>query len=124
MIRYSALYMEKQAIIDKLFAVGAHYGLVTSRRHPSVSGFIFGSKGGTELFDLEQTAGCLSKALQCIAECAAARKTILFVGGKAEAREALRRAAERIGQPYVASRWIGGTLTNFNEIKKRLARLS
>lgn len=110
-------------IIDKLFAAGAHFGYAPSRRHPSTSDFIFGVKGGVELFDLEQTAQLLDSALTFVKSLAAERKTILFVGGKAEAREALRRAAEKLGQPYVADRWIGGTLTNFGEIKKRLARL-
>lgn len=115
---------DTKTIIDKLFSVGAHFGYAPSRRHPSTSTFIFGAKGGTELFDLEQTASCLQAALEFIKKMAAERKTVLFMGGKAEAREAVKRAAERIGQPYVASRWIGGTLTNFGEIKKRLNRLA
>lgn len=116
--------MEKSQIIDKLFAVGAHFGYAPSRRHPSVAPFIFGSKGGTELFDLEKTAASLEDALIFVKTLAAARKTVLFVGGKAEAREAVKRVAERLNQPYVASRWIGGSLTNFSEIRKRLNRLS
>ena len=116
--------METQAIIDKLFSVGAHFGYSPSRRHPSTSGYVFGAKGGTEIIDLEKTAARLNEAVEFVASLAAARKTILFVGGKAEAREAVARAAQRIGQPYVASRWIGGTMTNFTEIKKRLARLA
>ena len=76
------------------------------------------------MFDLEQTVGCLEKALACVKSLAAERKIILFVGGKPEAREAVRRTAEKLNQPYVAGRWIGGTLTNFQEIKKRLARLA
>lgn len=114
---------ENKPLIEKLFAVGAHFGYAPSRRHPSVSNYIFGSKGGTELFDLEKTSAALTVALEQIKKLAAERKTILFVGGKAEAREALTRAAERLNQPYVASRWIGGTLTNFSEIKKRVNRL-
>lgn len=69
------------------------------------------------------TAECLKGALDFVAQLAAARKTILFVSGKAEGRESLKRAAERINMPFVASRWIGGSLTNFSEIKKRLNRL-
>ncbi len=117
--------MEKtqQTLVDALFSVGAHFGYAPSRRHPSVSSYIFGTKGGTELFDLEQTAACLDHALAYVKALASERKTILFVGGKPEAREALVRAAERLNQPYVASRWIGGSLTNFSEIKKRVQRL-
>lgn len=116
--------MATNPIIDKLFSIGAHFGYSPSRRHPSTSKYIFGQKGGVELFDLEQTAALLAEALDAVKALAAARKTILFVGGKAEAREALVRAAGMTGQPYVAGRWIGGTLTNWGEIRKRLGRLT
>lgn len=115
---------EQKSLIDTLFKLGAHFGYAPSRRHPSVAPYLFGTKGGTELFDLEQTAQSLTEALEYVKTLAANRKTILFVGGKAEAREPLKRAAERLNQPYVASRWIGGTLTNFSEIKKRLNLLT
>lgn len=114
---------ETNPLIDKLFAAGAHFGYSTSRRHPSTSGFIFGAKGGVELFDLEQTAELLDSAKAFVKALASERKTILFIGGKAEAREAIERAAGKLGAPYVGGRWIGGTLTNFGEIKKRLNRL-
>lgn len=114
---------DKNPVIEKLFSVGAHFGYSPSRRHPSVSQYIFGAKGGVELFDLEQVAKLLSESLEFVAKLAGERKTILFVGGKAEAREALKRAAERLNQPYSAGRWIGGSLTNFGEIKRRLNRL-
>lgn len=110
-------------IIDKLFAAGAHFGYAPSRRHPSTAPYLFGAKGGVELFDLEKTASAMDAALAFIKSLAAERKTVLFVGGKAEAREAVRRVALRLNQPYVAGRWIGGTLTNWSEIRKRLARL-
>jgi small subunit ribosomal protein S2 len=89
-----------------------------------VSKFIFGEKGGTELFDLERTADAFENALNFIKVLAGGRKTILFVGGKAEARAAVERTADRLNQPYAAGRWIGGSLTNFQEIGKRLARLT
>ncbi|MBP7770810.1 MAG: 30S ribosomal protein S2 [Candidatus Pacebacteria bacterium] len=114
---------DKNPVIDKLFSVGAHFGYSPSRRHPSTSAYIFGAKGGVELFDLEQVAKLLSDSLEFVAKLAGERKTILFVGGKAEAREAVVRAAERLNQPYCAGRWIGGSLTNFQEIKRRLNRL-
>lgn len=112
-----------QEMIDKLFAVGAHFGYSPSRRHPTAARFIFGAKGGVEIIDLEKTAERLEEAKTFLKELAASRRQILFVGGKAEASSALVRAAERAGQPYVAGRFIGGTLTNFKEIQKRLARL-
>lgn len=120
----SHIPMEKQQLIDKLFSVGAHFGYGPSRRHPSLKSFIFGAKGGTELFDLEKTAEVLTEALAFVQKLASERKVVLFVGGKAEARGAIKRIALRLNQPYVASRWIGGTLTNFSEIRKRLAHLA
>lgn len=110
-------------MIDKLFSVGAHFAYAPSRRHPSLAPFIFGQKGGTELFDLEKTAACLEDALAYVQKLASERKVILFVSGKAEARGALERVAQRLNVPYCASRWIGGSLTNFPEIRKRLGRL-
>ncbi len=116
--------MENNPLIDKLFSVGAHFGYSPSRRHPSISRFIFGQKGGMELFDLEQTAKLLEEALAVVKSLAAERKVILFVGGKAEAKAAVTRTAQMLNQPYSAGRWIGGTLTNWQEIKKRLNRLA
>lgn len=116
--------MDKNTVIEKLFSVGAHFGYAPSRRHPSLSKYIFGQKGGTELFDLEKTADSLEAALAFVKTLAASKKTILFVGGKAEARGQVQRAAERLNQPYCAGRWIGGSITNFPEINKRLSRLT
>ncbi len=116
--------MEKQALIEKLFSVGAHFGYSPSRRHPSVAPYVFGVKGGTELIDLEQASELMLEAETFIQSLAAQRKVVLFVGGKAEARDIVTRAAQRVDQPFVASRWIGGTLTNFSEIKKRVGRLT
>ncbi|MCC7500461.1 30S ribosomal protein S2 [Candidatus Nomurabacteria bacterium] len=115
--------MTKNTLIERLFSVGAHFGYAARYRHPSTTSFLFGAKGSVELFDLEKTASLLDQALAFVKSLAAEKKVILFVSGKAESRDTLRRVAERIGQPYASGRWIGGTLTNWNEIKKRLARL-
>ncbi len=109
--------------IEEMFRVGAHYGYSKSKRHPSVQPFIFGAKNRAEIFDLEKTAQSLEEAKAYVAALAKDGKQILFVGGKSEARQAIKEAAESIGMPYVASRWIGGTLTNFPEIRKRTDRL-
>jgi small subunit ribosomal protein S2 len=106
-----------------MFEVGAHFGHSRSRRHPSVSPHLFGAKGSVELFDLEKTALSFEKAKGFVETLAREGKVILLVSGKAEAREMLRTAAENMGLPYVAGRWIGGTLTNFSEIKRRIERL-
>lgn len=109
--------------IDEMFKVGAHFGYSKTRRHPSAAPYIFGVKNRVEIIDLEKTAELLEKALVFITTLAKEGKQVLFVGGKNEARSALKMAAESIGMPYVDGRWIGGTLTNFSEIKKRLLKL-
>src|SRR3989344_4401011 len=106
--------------LDELFKAGAHFGFGKSRRHPSTEKFLFGSKNKVDIFYLEKTEGALAKALEFVASLAETGASILFVGGKNEAQNIVKGAAEGINLPYVASRWIGGTLTNFGEIKKRV----
>ena len=110
-------------IVGELFGAGAHYGFVKSRRHPSAKPFIFGSKNNIEIFDLEKTSLELDRAAAFIEEKGKEGATGLLLGGKSEAREAIKKAAETLEMPYVAGRWIGGTLSNFSEIKKRIAKL-
>ena len=111
------------AAIEALFKAGAHYGLIRSRRHPSAKPFLFGIKNKVEIFDLEKTEEKLALAKEFIKSKVAEGGQILFVGGKNEARQSVRAGAEKAGMPYVAGRWLGGTLTNFPEIKKRIAKL-
>ena len=106
--------------LDELFKAGAHFGFGKSRRHPSIAKYIFGSKNRVDIFDLEKTEEALGKALDFISQMAANNANILFVGGKNEAQKAVKEAAEKANINYVASRWIGGTLTNFSEIRKRI----
>ncbi|MEK7635073.1 MAG: 30S ribosomal protein S2 [Patescibacteria group bacterium] len=109
-----------EANLDELFKAGAHFGFGKSRRHPSLASFIFGSKNRVDIFDLERTSEAMEKACAFVAELAATKATILFVGGKNEAQNIIKEEAEKAGMPYLASRWIGGTLTNFPEIRKRI----
>ncbi len=106
--------------LDELFKAGAHFGFGKSRRHPSTAPSIFGSKNRVDIFDLEKTQESLDKALEFVSSLVENKSVILFVGGKNEAQEIVKTAAEKVGAPYVASRWIGGTLTNFTEIRKRV----
>ncbi len=106
--------------IEKMFEVGAHYAFTKTKRHPSTKSFIFGSKNGTELFDLEKTGQSLEDAKNFIKETlATANKQVLFVGSKSEVKDVLKETADRLEMPSVTNRWVGGTLTNFDEIKKR-----
>jgi len=106
--------------LDELFKAGAHFGFSKSRRHPTTTPAIFGSKNRIDIFDLEKTQNSLDKALEFVASLVEKNSTILFVGGKNEAQKILKEVAEKVEVPYVASRWIGGTLTNFPEIRKRI----
>jgi len=114
--------VNKEAV-EAMFKVGAHFGYTKSRRHPSTTDYIFGAKNRIEIFDLEKTSVLLEQAKQFVEEIAAQGKQILFVSGKREAMSVLKDAAAKIDQPYVAGRWIGGTLTNFEQIQKRTSRL-
>lgn len=109
--------------ISAMFTAGAHFGFSKARRHPTFKPLIFGAKGGTEILDLEKTAVFFDKALESMTKFASEKKVILFVGSKSEAKDIVRASALSINMPYVSDRWIGGTLTNFEQIKKRVARL-
>lgn len=113
---------DKNSAIEAMFKVGAHFGLVKARRHPSTKSFLFGAKNNVEIFDLEKTSEALEKAKAFVASVAVSGKQSLWVAGKSEAKAALAKAASKIGQPMVAGRWIGGTLTNFKEIQKRISK--
>lgn len=108
--------------IEEMFKAGAHFGYVRSRRHPTTTPYIFGVKNRIEIFDLEKTQPLLEKAEAFIKQLGSEGKTILFVGGKSEAKEAVRRGALSLDMPYVAGRWIGGTLSNFESIRKRVTK--
>lgn len=105
-----------------MFASGAHFGLGKSRRHPTISSFIFSTKNDTDIFDLEKTQDLFEKAKSFVKTLAKDSKTILFVGGKKEAFKTIRNSAELQGMPYVDGRWIGGTISNFVQIRKRIDR--
>ena len=111
------------AAVDKLFKAGAHYGLSKARRHPSARQFVFGAKNKVEIFDLDKTAAELEKAKKFVKTLAAEGKQLLFVGGKAEARDSVKAAAAASGMPYVAGRWIGGTITNFAQVRSRVDKM-
>ncbi|MEK7606162.1 MAG: 30S ribosomal protein S2 [Patescibacteria group bacterium] len=114
---------DTKAMVDKLFATGAHYGYSKARRHPSAQKFIFGAKNGVDIFDLEKSVEALADVESYVKGLAQVGKQILFVGGKLEAQGAIRRAGEAIDQPFVAGRYVGGTLSNFALIRKRVEKL-
>lgn len=111
-------------LIERLFSAGSHFGFSKSRRHPSTSGYLFGTKQGTDIFDLERTSELLNEAAAYVRTLGEEGKTVLFVSTKQEVSDIVRAHADTVNMPYVTNRWIGGILTNFSEIKKRLARLA
>jgi len=117
-------HTNNSSLIERLFSVGAHFGFKKSRRHPTVAPYLYGTKEGNDIFDLEKTADLIAKATEVIKEAGLNGKTVLFVGTKTEVIDIVTKAATKVAMPYVVNRWIGGMLTNLPEIKKRILRLS
>ncbi|HEY4488789.1 MAG TPA: 30S ribosomal protein S2 [Candidatus Paceibacterota bacterium] len=110
--------------LKRLFDTGAHFAQVKSRRHPSMQSYVVGTKGRQEIFDLVKTVDQLEAAKSVMATLAKEGKTVLFVGGKIEVAALVKKAAQEISAPYVSTRWLGGTISNWTEIKKRINRLT
>jgi small subunit ribosomal protein S2 len=109
--------------IRELLESGVHFGHQTRRWNPRMRRFIFGEREGIHIIDLLQTEELLRKATEFVTEVAAKGGVILFVGTKKQARDSIEQWAERCGMPYVNRRWLGGLLTNFHTIRKRIQRL-
>ena len=108
---------------DALAKHGLQYGYSRTRRHPSVKPFIEGNHNGVDFINLESTATQLNDALTFLKSVQGAGKVILFVGVKPEIRQIIKEVALSLNSPYIAERFIGGTLTNFPQIKKRIEKL-
>ncbi len=109
--------------IRELLEAGVHFGHQTRRWNPKMRRYIFGERGGIHIIDLQQTERLLKKAQDFAADIASRGGVVLFVGTKKQARDSVREAAERAGMPYIHQRWLGGLLTNFQTISKRIKRL-
>jgi small subunit ribosomal protein S2 len=109
--------------IKELLEAGVHFGHQTRRWNPRMRRFIYGEREGIHIIDLLQTEELLRRATHFVTEVAAKGGVILFVGTKKQARDSIQEWAERCGMPYVNRRWLGGLLTNFNTIRKRIQRL-
>lgn len=113
----------ESTLIEQLFTRGAHLGYSRARRNASAKAFLYGSKSGIDIIDLEKTTEQLARAQAFLSELGANGKTVLWVGTKSEVRGFVEAAAKSLGHPYVAERWVGGMMTNWSEIKKRTGRL-
>ena len=109
--------------IKQLLEAGCHFGHQTNRWNPKMRRFIYGSRNGIYIIDLQQTLKHFQVAYDFARDLAAQGGRILFVGTKRQAEDAIQEEAVRCGQFFVTSRWLGGTLTNFKTIKKRIRRL-
>lgn len=109
--------------MKQLLESGVHFGHQTRRWNPKMEQYIFTERNGIYIIDLQQTVSLIDKAYDFVKEQAAEGKEILFVGTKRQAQETIKNEAERCGMPYVNERWLGGMLTNYQTIKKRIDRL-
>ena len=109
--------------IRQLLDSGVHFGHQTRRWNPKVKRFILTERSGIHIIDLQQSLAYIDKAYDFVKETVARGGTVLFVGTKKQAQEAIAEQATRVGQPYVNQRWLGGLLTNFQTVHKRLNRL-
>jgi len=109
--------------MKELLEAGVHFGHQTRRWNPKMKEFIFGERNGIYILDLQKTLRLFQEALQYVQDLATQGRTILFVGTKRQAQEAIAEEAQRCGMPYVTERWLGGLLTNFVTVRKSLDRL-
>ena len=109
--------------MKQLLEAGVHFGHQTRRWDPKMAEYIFQARNGIHIIDLQKTSKKLDEAYAFLKEQAEAGKTVLFVGTKKQAQECVKEAAEKCGMYYVNQRWLGGTLTNFSTIRKRIGRL-
>ena len=109
--------------MKQLLESGVHFGHQTRRWNPKMKRFIFTERNGIYIIDLQQSLTYIDRAYEFIKETVAHGGTVLFVGTKKQAQEAVREQATRVNMPFVTERWLGGMLTNFQTVNKRLQRL-
>ena len=109
--------------VKELFEAGVHFGHQTRRWNPKMRPFLYGSRNGTHIIDLDQTVQLFRRAFNFMTDVVARGGHVMFVGTKRQAQDIVREEAQRAGQYYVVNRWLGGTLTNFRTIKGGLERL-
>ncbi len=109
--------------MKQLLEAGVHFGHQTRRWNPKMAPYIFTERNGIYIIDLQKTVKKIEEAYYFVRDIAAAGESILFVGTKKQAQDSIKDEAERVGMYYVNARWLGGMLTNFKTIQKRIARL-
>ena len=109
--------------MKQLLEAGVHFGHQTRRWNPKMAPYIFTERNGIHIIDLQKSVGKLDEAYKAVSEIVAQGGTILFVGTKKQAQDAVKTEAERCGMYFVNERWLGGMLTNFRTIQSRIKRL-
>ena len=109
--------------MKQLLEAGVHFGHQTRKWNPKMKKYIFAARNDIHIIDLQLTANLIEEAYSFVCETVKEGKTVLFVGTKKQAQEAIKEEAERCGQYYVNSRWLGGCLTNFKTMRSRVERL-
>lgn len=109
--------------MKSLLESGVHFGHQTKRWNPKMGRFIFTQRNGIHIIDLQKTSACIVEAYEAVRAQVKNGKSVLFVGTKKQAQQAIETEAKRCGMPYVSNRWLGGMLTNFTTIKKSIAKL-
>lgn len=116
---------EKLPEIDlkAMLEAGCHFGHRRSKTHPKIKPYLYGVRDGIQIFDLIKTAQCLEEAGRFLARVVSQGEKIIWVGSKRQAKEAIKTAAQETQMPMVINRWLGGTITNWDQIKKQIKKL-
>ncbi len=106
--------------VSELLEAGCHFGHRVSKTHPKIKPFLYTARDGVQIFDLFKTAECMEKAGKFLIEVVSKGGKVVLLGTKRQARDYVRKAAKETEMPYVVVRWLGGTITNWDEIKKQI----
>lgn len=118
-----AVKKQTNITLEGLLEAGAHFGHQTKRWNPKMEDFLYGSEQGVHIFDLVKTKKAIEEALEFLTTSVKEGKTILFLGTKKQIKEKIKEIALETGSPYVDERWLGGTISNFEQMKKSLKKL-
>ncbi len=123
-VKKAVVSKKLEVSLEKLLETGAHFGHQARRWNPKMRPFIFGQEDGVHIFDLVKTKALLEEAIVALKEAKKAGQVILFVGTKKQAQAKIKELALTLNSPYITQRFLGGTFTNFNEIKKSIRKLA
>jgi small subunit ribosomal protein S2 len=109
--------------LEELIETGAHFGHQTKRWNPKMEEYLYGSENGIHIFDLVKTKPLIEEALEFITKSVSEGKTVLILGTKKQIKDKVAEVAQKVGVPYVNERWLGGTVSNFGQIKRSINKM-